>query len=357
MTVAVIRTSDRIAFRRCRRRWGWSSPLRTNLEPAEPAEPLWMGSLFHYAMEDFHGYNVYGHPARACDACVYAQRRTPGLTLPENYKELVDLCKEMVTFYADEWLVQREPLQTFWFNGEPQVEVEFELEIPYTGKFSDLYEKIIYRGKIDRVVVDEFGILWPKDFKTAAQYETLHLDTDPQVTAYCWAIQCLYQNPVGGFIYQQHHKTPPHQVELLASGKLSANKAQRTTHARYWRAMKNIYGSPEKAPANIIACANELAQLEDENGDRFVRRDVARRNQHQIEAEGVKIMLELEEMLNPDLPLYPSPTRDCGWCPWQQACISMDDGSDWQGELERLSRPGLNRAEPWRRYLPDPQAF
>ncbi|MGL5075375.1 MAG: hypothetical protein ACRDBG_05970, partial [Waterburya sp.] len=55
-----------------------------------------------------------------------------------------------------------------------------------------------------------------------------------------------------------------------------------------------------------------------------------RRNKYQKEAEYVKIILEGREMLDPSLPLYPNPTRDCIWdCNFRSVCLAMDDGGDW----------------------------
>src|SRR6185436_15978480 len=70
--VAIVRTSDRSNFRRCRRRWNWSSHLRQALSPREHASPLWFGSGCHFAWEDFHGYHQYLHPRDAFRAYVKA---------------------------------------------------------------------------------------------------------------------------------------------------------------------------------------------------------------------------------------------------------------------------------------------
>src|SRR5690348_3014935 len=73
--VAIIRTSDRSNFRRCRRRWNWQSHLRGNLTPIETASPLWFGSGFHYALEDFHGPRKFQHARDAFKAYVLATHK------------------------------------------------------------------------------------------------------------------------------------------------------------------------------------------------------------------------------------------------------------------------------------------
>lgn len=38
--------------------------------------------------------------------------------------------------------------------------------------------------------------------------------------------------------------------------------------------------------------------------------------------------------------VYPNPSRDCSWrCPFVSVCPSMDDGSDWEGELAENFKP------------------
>ena len=81
-----------------------------------------------------------------------------------------------------------------------------------------------------------------------------------------------------------------------------------------------------------------------------------------IAAQGEKILLEAEDMLREDLPLYPNPNKDCSWsCPLEAACVAMDDGSDWESILESFT---VNRdsesyieleQDKWRNHLPNPQ--
>lgn len=53
-----IHASDRGTYKRCRRRWDWSSPARRNLVPKVALNgvimPLWFGTGIHYALEKFY---------------------------------------------------------------------------------------------------------------------------------------------------------------------------------------------------------------------------------------------------------------------------------------------------------------
>jgi hypothetical protein len=355
---AIIRTSDTLLFRRCRRAWGWSSHLKEARGPRNAASPLWLGSGFHFALEDFHGPNVYGHPTKALQAYAIATHRWRGRqALPGTWVDDLVLGKAMLAYYADEWLRNRSPLETFVWDGVLQTEVNFRIEIPLPREMLDAYgyKNAVYSGTLDRVVIDENGTLWIVEYKTAKAIQTNHYETDSQISRYCWAASLLYPGyPIGGVIYQQHRKTLPDEPRTLSNGKLSTSKSQSTDYFMYRKAVIDRYGSVQGAPGDVLATLNHFASLEEPTHNKFVRRDSIYRNAHQCEAEGTKILLEVSEMLNPELPLYPNATRECGFCTFKGPCIAMDDGSDWVAELEAYTMPRDLVYDSWRQYLPTP---
>lgn len=350
---AVLRTSDRTSFKRCRRRWGWQSHLRGNLAQREGIAPLWFGSGIHYAMEDFHGYKRYDHPIAAFEAYVkatYKQSKATGKQLPFNWPELVVLGRGMLSYYADTWLNARDPLKTFVWGGKPQVEVNVRVEVPFS---SPHYDHIYYAATFDRVVIDEHGFLYIVDYKTAKRIQTQFYQTDPQISSYCWLASRLYDRPIGGFIYQQHRKDVPVEPRILGDGTISIARSQLTTHRAYRKALIKLYGEVLKAPSQNVEFLNWLNSIESASQDRYIRRDWIYRNEYQIESEGTKILMECADILNPDLPLYPNPVRECGnMCPFNNACVSMDDGGDWEHELAIGFTQKDADFDSWRKYLP-----
>lgn len=355
--VAVIRTSDRGGFKRCRRRWGWQSHLRGNLTTIEGISPLWFGTGIHFALEDFHGAKKYSHPKQAFEDYVratYRQEKAVGKKLPFNWPDLVVLGRGMLEYYADTWLIARDPLKTLVWNGIPQVEVHAVVEVPFSNEW---YDKVYYAVTLDRVVEGNDGLLYIVDYKTAQRIQTQFFQTDPQISAYCWIASQLYPGrSIGGFIYQQHRKVVPEVPRILGNGTISISRNQVTSHRLYRKALINLYGEVLKAPSENVEYLNWLNANETPEFDRFIRRDKVYRNQHQIEAEGVKLLMELPEMLNRNLPLYPSPTRECGnMCSFNNACISMDDGGDWEDELKIGFKLKDADFDSWRQYLPKPE--
>lgn len=354
-----IHTSDRVNWRGCRRRWDFVSPLRRNRTTWETPEALWQGSGFHFALEDYHGWNHFGHPGNAMEAFTEAWDKSPHHRLPDTWKVAMEMNIQMLAYYL-EWLdviPERKLLKTYWHNGEPQVEVTFRIVLPVPQWLLDMagVDEVHYVGTFDRVVVDQFDFLRGMDYKTAIQFETRHLDTDSQVSAYSWAGSVVYDRPMEGLWYQQHLKDFVNEPRLLSTGKISTDKKQKVPSRYYKDELLNMYGSMGKVPDANIQCLNALVEKEDVHFDPFIRRDLGVRNEFQIAAEGEKILLELPEMLNPDAPLYPDPDRlKCSWCPVHDICVSMDDGSDWEDALEKTTIPRTEGRDSWRAYLPRP---
>lgn len=352
--VAYIRTSDRSTYRRCRRKFGWSYLHRGNRTRKEARDPLWIGTGFHFAMEDFHGFKRYPDAASAFRAYALACKATPRYPLPPNWEELTDFTVGMLEYY-EQWLQTRDALTTLVIDGQPQVEVRFEIPLDLDSEWllARGFDRAIYTGTIDRVVVDEFGRIWLVDYKTAKIIQTGHLETDGQISAYCWAASKLYNLPIAGFIYQQHRKIVPHPPVFLKSAKMfSVAKNQSTTHTLYRTALVNLYGSVQDAPDVNVQFLNLLTAEETDRADKIIRRDYVERNLHQIEAEDQKIQMEAYEMLNPDLQIYPNPTRDCSWdCDFKGACLNMDDGSDWEYELISSTVDREEEDLSWRSHL------
>jgi hypothetical protein len=276
------------------------------------------------------------------------------MNLPEDLDESIELGVGMMDYY-ELWLQARDPLETYVHEGKPQVEVNFKLTLPWeVGKYG--IDEVVYSGQIDRVVIDESGFLWIVEYKTAKAISTTHYQTDSQITSYCWAASCIYDRPIGGVIYQQHRKTLPKEPRILANGTISTAANQITSHRAYREVLGRVYGDVSRAPNANVRYLNELASLEQPRHDPFIRRDYIYRNEYSIQAEGQKIMMEIDEMLNPELGLYPNPTRNCAFdCPFLSPCVSLDDGGDFEYELEQSTISRELEYDSWRKYLVQPQ--
>ena len=348
-----IHTSDRALYKRCRRKWALRSPVRAHLVPIEqrPNIHLWFGTGIHFALEDFHGHNRFKDPVEALVA--YYEAFTPE-ELPDDAEETISMGIGMLNHYK-RWMRRRELYKTVWLDNEPLVEVKFALQL---NDLSDLYERpILYVGTIDRVVKNEHGEWLVQDYKTAANVDTNKLANDPQISTYCWAGEQYLDKEIIGMVYTQFAKKVPKEPVRLANGNLSLNKTQKTTYDLYKAELLKDYPAA-KFPAKYIKFLNNLADQETPEGDAFIRSDVVYRNIHSKQSIYEHICSEVAEMLDPDLPLYPNPTRDCSWdCEYRTVCLLMDEGDDWQDYLEDnyMRKEDGHGSEEWREKIKYPE--
>lgn len=325
--VIEIHTSDRLNFRRCRRKWNWTSPMHGNLVLADSpsAGPLWLGSGFHFAMEDYHGWKRFDHPTDAFLAYVEAHRESQ---LPEDVDELIELGCSMLSYYADVWLQKpgREHYTTMSI-GLTEPLVEFSWSIPLEGMQGPNGEDVNYVGTFDRVVFDSEDRIWVIDYKTAARLETGNLETDSQVSAYTWAARKLFGDRVEGVIWQQHLKKVARGPAKLKAGGFSQNKSAGVPWSLYRSALIEEFGG---IPQEYVEHLNSLLEEETEQGDAFVKQQLIRRSPESSLNFEKYMRMEVSDMVSGP-QIYPNPTRDCAWdCPVRTACITLEDGYDWE---------------------------
>jgi len=347
-----IHTHDRIRYKRCRRKWYLGSPLRLHLVPkGQPLNiNLWLGTGFHFALEDYHGYNKFGDPVEALAAYYNAFRPDE---LPEGSEDAISLGMGMLEHYK-RWLKYRNQYQTLWIDGEPQVEVQIQLE------FTDLSEiagkPVIFRGTVDRVVEDADGNWWVQDYKTAANIDVNKLALDPQVGNYVWAAEQHYEREIAGMAYTQFAKKVPKPPKRLVAGGLSVDKRQSTTYALYKEDLSQFYPQGN-FPSKYVEFLNDLAARETPEGDEFIRTDLVERN-HTAKTSTYKHMVaEIREMLDPDLPIYPNPTRDCTWdcTEFRAVCMAMDEGDDWEYLINEFYQKKGEEDETWKNRVKWPK--
>ena len=351
--IAVVRTSDRHAFKRCRRSWSWNSSLRRNLTVSDSPSYFWIGTGGHFAMEDYYGYNHYGHPVEAArayaTACHELKRRT-GHGLPSDWQEQMTMLEGILEYYMM-WKEFRDEYKTVWIDDEPQVEItcHIPLDIPPPPGF----DRVVYQFTLDRLVEIQ-GEYWILDWKFYKTFSQSDLDFDQQMSAYIWAAQCVYEDkPIAGGILHEFVKKLAKPPRIMANGRISTADAQGTTHRLYRQALIDLYGDVEKAPPANVKCLNALALKETEDRDDFIRRTHTRRNIHHIQAEGTKIMMEAKDMCDPNLPLNPNPTRDCSWdCGFKDICIMVDRDDDWEYALNDITIQRTEDDTSWRQHLP-----
>lgn len=314
-----------------------------------------MGTGWHFVLEDYHGYRQYPTPKDAWNDYVRATLAVYGEELmPNDWRGLQELGAGMADYYP-KWLVGRDVLDTYIVDGIPQTEVNFKIPLPVEKSTLERLgiDVVYYNGTLDRVICDPFGNLCIGEYKTAKAIYKAHYLTDPQITAYAWASKCIYDREINGVYYYQFKKALPDEPTILKSGLISCNKQMSTTHRFYRDVLIRMYGDVSLAPKVNVDHLNWLAGTETMENDGFISRDFIERNDHSLQAEGAKIMMELEEMLNPNLALYPNPTRECTMfpCDFRDPCIAIDEGDNFQAILDDEYQSRGEDKDSWRHHL------
>lgn len=357
-TFSAIHTSDRIAFKRCRLKWFFGSPLQMGLVPKSGVNAnLWFGTGFHHALEDLHGFQLWETPHKAFEA--YVNSCDEDERPPEAEEYLKTACG-MLDHYMD-WLTVLPQLNVYSpvVDGIQRIgtEVNFQVELPDLSE--QFGHRVIYEGTIDSIFVDPAtSELWIGEYKTAAIFDIAKLETDDQISAYIWALKkCLPDKTVSGVVYRQFKKKVAAEPTVLQNGELSTNKAQKTTYFKYLKALKKLYPNTlvDNYSANYRVMLQTLAPVNFDGDDYFSNRYV-RRSPASTCTQGQKIHLDTLEMLdNPRITT--NPTRDCAWdCNFRELCLAIDESVDWKTMAELGYGKKADFAERWQTRLKVPES-
>jgi PD-(D/E)XK nuclease superfamily len=331
-----IHTSDRLSYKKCRRRWNWVSKIRHNLRPIQRAMALEFGTAIHAAQEVFYNPETWflrGTPQwEVVEQAALRAFRQSMIELKEAYlrktkqEALYDEAKEEWETHFE--LGQKMLIHYFkWSEGRDNftpvaTELDFVVYLfDYEGR------PVYYRGRIDLLAMDDDGNYWIWDHKTLARWMDIdHLDFDEQLGSYNWAVSKMLGIHVVGNIYNELWKAVPSFPRLLdkkSKGRaLSTAKDQPTTYEAMLAAI-DAFGE------NKALYEDYLSWLRAE-GPQFFRRTQFHRNKAELEDIHQRIMVEAREMVSiPESDCYPNPDRfKCAWCAFRTPCLAYNDGSD-----------------------------
>lgn len=364
----IIRTHDRMMFKKCRELWNFGSKIRENWEPNEDPEYFNFGSAIHAGMEAFYNPLTWGEQLQLELAlCAFVDKWQE---YQIHYKQFANMSRweeqkvlgiEMLKAYAEWSKIHDKDLTPI------ATELEFEVPIPFPKvshdkrhilnslgfcevclTIGDLKSYLSYKGKvvyyqgrIDHLARDKFGNLYLDDTKTkeAALSEDgmQFLELDEQLGSYAWALRELGQ-PVKGIFYTQLQKKlvtgPELLIRNLKSGEtkiaLSKNKQQNTTVELYEKAISEHGLNREDY--------EEFLNWLEINPNKSIQRIKTNRTDTELNNLGQQIALEAIDMLN-DPSIYPNPVPGwwgCDRCKFRTPCLAKRDGSNPEYYLEEM---------------------
>jgi hypothetical protein len=197
---------------------------------------------------------------------------------------------------------------------------------------------VVVSGRIDLIVHDMFGGYWLWDWKTAAQLSTseVFLELDDQVATYCMAIRNGLKLNIRGFLYHEQRKAfpePPKENKTRRLGRIfSVNKNQATDYDTYLAHVKEF----DTQAWQEGAYDEFLAELK-AAGIEYYRRFTVIKSDYELDQVEYNLRLEVLDMLEPNLRIYPSPGKfGCNSCAFQTPCISQNAGQDYMYTLSTM---------------------
>jgi len=325
-------TTERQEFKRCRRRWDYSSFSRQSIEPKRPATALWFGTGIHYALAEYYEKELDPGTAfeKWANEGIEAIRESQKGLWDDQLKELEDIRQlgvDMLDGYVT-WASLADFKEGTGFKEVLLVEREFQVPIRdaegnplrFTDGAGQIWECHLV-GRLDMIVQDFDGRLWVLDHKTSKdKLDPEILIMDDQMTIYLWAAQQIFGVPFEGCYYNVLRKKVPRVPPVLKSGGLSQAKDIDTTYEVYMQAIEDNGLNPDDY--------HKILDILQNKPNTFYQREKVRRNQHEIVIAGALLVGEAVDMLNAPY-IYPNPTWDCKWdCDYKELCLATNRNDD-----------------------------
>lgn len=308
-----VHTSDIRRFKKCRRMWNYASPLRAGYQPAREHLYYTRGRGWHYGMERWY---LDAKPPELAFATYFkdeirAQMNRGAQFAAEEIKWELDTGKAVLAMYSA-WAREHDDFEV--------VAVEETGVVPLT-------DGITFHYRADQIIRHRGG-LWIHDFKTTKTLpdDPTFLDYDEQITGYLRALEDVYGEPVPGAVYTYMLVKPPTEPQELKNGGLSVAKKIYTTPQVYWAKIQELELDP-RPYRDFLQQLNERCVW-------FKRFEVLK-TKKQKEVLWKSHQRVAQEMIDPDVPIYPSPTMmNCQTCAYTAPCYIEGSGGNPIGVLE-----------------------
>lgn len=315
MRYHVIRPWESTLFRQCRRAWDLSARERQDLEPATPPRVFDFDEAIHDAMDVYYFPGMWDWN-RAIVSPIAVQGFAKSM---RKQRAAFTTHRELTPEQERQWEQQLElgtGMLERYFSWAPQVDrfdslqvaLMFDVTIPDPSRNGQSEDGlltpdglgILFRVRIDTVVMDEHELCWLVEHRVVDEWSDLdQLLLDEQSATRAWAWQQDTLGTLEGTIHNE--------LRLPAPG-------------------------AELGPA---ADAMEIRVLQGPGGlikqeyNDHVRRTHIPRSQTELANRGLSIAHQFREMTSPGLTLYPSPAVDtCASCNYSLPCQTMSAGAD-----------------------------
>ena len=307
-------------FRRCRRAWDLGARERQDYEPIEPARVFDIGEAIHDALDVYYFPGMWDwNRAIVCPLTIAGFEKSM-----RRQREAYQRSRELSGEQVQDWEEHRELgtgiLQRYFeWAGEVDrftpigVASQFDVCLPDPsnpdrGLTTPDGRPLQYRVRIDLSVIDDHDLYWLVEHRIIvgsqwAEFDELRLDE--QALTRSWAWQLGFLAKLKGTIYNELRLATPSTVKPEVQV----------------RAMPGVGGITTQRSTELF------------------RRTHLPRTELEIERHGAAVALEMQDMTDPALRIYPHVSwQNCSGCAYRQPCLAMIQGVDEDPILEAAYR-------------------
>ena len=317
-----IHISDVGAYKKCRRLWAWSSPLRGNLEPFDKYAPFFIGSMVHHTLEYHY---KFGTPTDLAIQGYLQEHCTDDELVNPNIIGQINLAQGLVDHYL------------LWQSKDQSIlaDANFEFIAPEQDFKTILWrnsrKRIWLAGTFDGVVKQlSSGRYYLWEIKTTRSLieREKQLALDEQADAYANAAQSVVGYPISGIIYTLIRKKVPEFPKIGNDSLLSQNKNQDTTPEFYLDCIKRNH--PGITKEVIKAVYGDFINYLCQEPNKYFRRLVVNRNPSELRQSKLELIAAAQEMIDDRTPIFRSSGPHCNYCLFRSPCIALNQGRDYQ---------------------------
>lgn len=347
----LVSSSDRAAFKRCRRQWDFTAATRRSLRPVRaPAPDLdramrdALAVYYFPGMWDWDSAIVLPLVAKGLDNAVARQRAEHDGAVPSSADETVwEALREQGRALLDRYVDWAPTVDRF---SPIRVATDFDALVadpaePECGLVGPHGPAIHYIGRIDLLAIDEHDRYWIVRHRVSDRPfpRTEQLLLDEEEVAACWAWERFYEGmEVAGTIYNELSTSDPR-----AGSPRRPVPRPLVDHPRG--------GIPQNEPSGGGRGVSSLRRTyvkgrEEESVDRVrqtqgdgFRRTIIRRSRREVGEAGGRIADEAIDMVREDIRPYPNPVAEhCAECAFVTPCLTANEGCDVESILSQHYR-------------------
>jgi hypothetical protein len=308
-------------FRQCRRAWDLGARERQDYERIEPAQVFDLGEAIHDALDVYYFPGMWDwnraivrplavagfEKSMRRQRAAYTQIRELSADQVQDWEQHLELGTGILRRYF-EWADDVDRFTPI------QVASQFDIALPdpanpSSGLITPDGRPLQFRVRIDLVVIDDHELYWLVEHRivTGAQWPELdQLRLDEQALTRSWAWQLHFLAELEGTIHNELRAAVP-----AAAGKPKVN-------------VRAVPG-----PAGITT----------QRATESFRRTHIPRAELEITRHGTAIALEIQDMTDPALRMYPNPSwENCSTCAYRSPCVAITQGIDERPTLDASYR-------------------